>query len=446
MARAGKLMCQYDGRDRGWAWVILASAFINWAIILGTSFSFGVYYGHLLHHFKHSMAETAWVGSINTLLVFSSGPLTNLLTGFFSYRVVIIIGGLLAASGCLLSVFATQIWHLIITYGIICGLGFGLAYTPSVAMVGLYFARWRSIALSVVQAGVGTGCLLYAPLSQIIMEKLGWQGAMLATSGLCLQMCITGALMRPPDFYEVAAGGRARGNGGVATAEGGEAKKTLSQLCNLDVAVLKDVRFLVLWCNNLLWNAGFIIVFVIIVDYLCTNQNFPKMEAVVMLSIIAITNTIGRPIAGLLGTHKLCNRMYLYNVSTCLYGIVICLYVIDGLSFEWYAAFSTLFGLFLGMQCGILPIITADMFGVETLVSTFGYLMISNGVGNMIGPPIAGWMVEKTGSFQAAFYLASSLTVASSIMMFLVPHLSDTQKPTGMPPRAAYEKCKLASV
>lgn len=233
--------------------------------------------------------------------------------------------------------------------------------------------------MSIVQAGVGIGCLVYAPLSQTIIENIGWQGAMLMTSGLCLQMCITGALMRPVSRHKLQ-----------------ERAGKFSDICKNDANVFRDVRFIVFWWNNLLWNAGFLIVFLLLVDYLCKMQNFPELEAVMMLSIIAICNTVGRPIAGFMGTHRKCNRMHLYNFATAIYGIVIVLYVIDGLSFIWYAAFSTVFGLFLGMQCGILPTLTADLFGVETLVSSFGYLMISNGVGNMIGPPVAGNRLTKT--------------------------------------------------
>lgn len=84
-----------------------------------------------------------------------------------------------------------------IIYGVIGGVGFSMIYIPSVIIVGYYFERWRALATGIALCGSGVGTFLFAPLNEVMIKSLTWQGALLVQSGIILLCLITGFLYRP---------------------------------------------------------------------------------------------------------------------------------------------------------------------------------------------------------------------------------------------------------
>lgn len=87
---------------------------------------------------------------------------------------------------------------LMLTYGVMGGIGFGMIYLPAVVCVGYYFEKKRSLATGIAVCGSGFGTFAFAPLATFLLEKFGgWRGANLVLAGLILNCAIFGALMRP---------------------------------------------------------------------------------------------------------------------------------------------------------------------------------------------------------------------------------------------------------
>ena len=88
-------------------------------------------------------------------MTLSSGPIASALSNRFTCRSVVMVGGVIAASGYILSYFATSLLYMYVTAGFLTGLGSGLAYTPNIVMVGRYFNQRRSLANGLSLAGRG---------------------------------------------------------------------------------------------------------------------------------------------------------------------------------------------------------------------------------------------------------------------------------------------------
>ena len=86
-------------------------------------------------------------------MTLSSGPIASALSNRFTCRSVVMVGGVVAASGYVLSFFATSLVYMYVTAGFLTGLGSGLAYTPNIVMVGRYFNQRRSLANGLSLAG-----------------------------------------------------------------------------------------------------------------------------------------------------------------------------------------------------------------------------------------------------------------------------------------------------
>lgn len=63
------------------------------------------------------------------------------------------------------------------------GIGAGLIYVPAVITTGFYFERWRALATGIAVCGSGIGAFLLAPISDVLVKRFGWRGALLFQAG-----------------------------------------------------------------------------------------------------------------------------------------------------------------------------------------------------------------------------------------------------------------------
>ena len=86
---------------------------------------------------------------------------------------------------------------LMLTYGVMGGIGFGMIYLPAVVAVGYYFETKRSLATGIAVCGSGVGTFAFAPLATYLLETFDWKNSLLILAGLILNCAVFGAMMRP---------------------------------------------------------------------------------------------------------------------------------------------------------------------------------------------------------------------------------------------------------
>nr|XP_006817454.1 PREDICTED: monocarboxylate transporter 12-like [Saccoglossus kowalevskii] len=128
----------------------------------------------------------------------TAAPLVSSLNKKFGTRVVVVTGGIISSIGLLLSSFANSVYVLYVSYGIIGGFGIGLAYGPSIVIVGQYFNKRHALANGLVYAGVGIGLIIFPPIYQLLINKYGWRGAILVISAINMNIVVCGVLLREP--------------------------------------------------------------------------------------------------------------------------------------------------------------------------------------------------------------------------------------------------------
>ncbi|XP_048249886.1 monocarboxylate transporter 12-like [Haliotis rufescens] len=183
--------------DGGWGWVVCFASFMINFILDGTMFSFGVIMLELLDYFGESKSKTAWVGSTLLGMSMLMGPLVSFLLRRFSCRQVTIFGTLLSTIGFVTSMFAPNVETLIITYGVIGGIGFSMVFLPAIIIVGLYFNKKRAIATGIATSGSGVGTFAYAHICDRLLHAYDWRGTVLILSGFVLNCVVCGFLFRP---------------------------------------------------------------------------------------------------------------------------------------------------------------------------------------------------------------------------------------------------------
>ncbi len=186
--------------DGGWGWVIVFASFLVNLIADGITFSFGVIFLEFVKYFGEGKSKTAWIGSLFLAIPLLSGPIASYLTDRYGCRRVSIAGGILAATGFIISAFINSIELLFFTFGILSGFGLSLCYVAAIVIVAYYFEKRRSFATGLSVCGSGIGTFIFPPFIDFLIEEYGWRGTTLILAGLFLNLCVCGALMRDLEY------------------------------------------------------------------------------------------------------------------------------------------------------------------------------------------------------------------------------------------------------
>jgi MFS family permease len=110
-----------------------------------------------------------------------ASPLVTTITRYFGSRPPMLIGVFLLAGGFIGASFASCVWHLYPTQGVLVGLGVGFTYLPSIAILPQWFGRRRSTASAISAAGSGIGGLIFSLATGSIIESLSLPWALRIT-------------------------------------------------------------------------------------------------------------------------------------------------------------------------------------------------------------------------------------------------------------------------
>ncbi|XP_015510230.1 monocarboxylate transporter 9 isoform X2 [Neodiprion pinetum] len=197
-------LCEYHDipppPDGGYGWVVVFASFMCNMIVDGIAYTFGVFLNEFVNYYGEGKGRTAWVGSLLSGIYLSAGPVVSALTNKYGCRAVCMAGSVFGAAAFALSTLSSSVNMLMLTYGVLGGIGFGLIYLPAVVCVGYYFETKRSLATGIAVCGSGVGTIAFAPLATMLINAYGWKGANLILAGLILNCAVFGAMMRPLEY------------------------------------------------------------------------------------------------------------------------------------------------------------------------------------------------------------------------------------------------------
>ncbi|XP_058455103.1 monocarboxylate transporter 2 isoform X4 [Malaya genurostris] len=194
-------MCEYHDMppppDGGYGWVIVFASFMCNMIVDGIAYTFGVFLNDFAKYFGEGKGTVAWVGSLLSGMYLSAGPVVSALANKYGCRAVCIAGSIISCVAFALSTLSTNVTMMMLTYGVMGGIGFGFIYLPAVVAVGYYFETKRSLATGIAVCGSGFGTFAFAPLANMLLENFDWKNSTLILAGLILNCAVFGAMMRP---------------------------------------------------------------------------------------------------------------------------------------------------------------------------------------------------------------------------------------------------------
>ncbi|KAL3854463.1 hypothetical protein ACJMK2_013731 [Sinanodonta woodiana] len=189
--------------DRGWAWMILAGAYINSVLVVGMLRLEGIFFNEYQKKFQSSSGITSLIPSVQNG-VYSLFSLIVMLIGSsrLNTRVSLLIGGLLVSVAYIINSRSTRIEYVIIGQGVLSGVAYSFIHLPIIVILSQYFKKRRGLANSISVSGSSMGGLVLAPVVTAMFEYYGYSGTFLIMSGIALHCWVAAALFRPLEFYK----------------------------------------------------------------------------------------------------------------------------------------------------------------------------------------------------------------------------------------------------
>ncbi len=385
-------------------WGVVCGGFII-IMCLGVAYSWGVFIAPISKEFGWGRGEIALAASV-LLLVFSIFMVVGgALEKKYGPRITATIGGLFICAGWILGYFTHSLIWLYLSYGVLCGIGTGLGYLPSISTGIKWFPDKRGMITGIVVFGFGFGSAFLAPLATRFIEVYGWRMTMLIY-GCSLGTLIVGAaqfLKSPPDNW---------------VPEGWtEVKQKVVEKINFSYKeMLKTSSFAVMFFTYTLSMIAGMMSIVHLVPFV-EDKGFSPIQAAFALTILSIGNGVGRIISGIL-SDKIGRKETLILIFNLIGITMLVLYYLNPLILIYLAAGS------IGFCCGgflaVYPPATADFFGPKFFGLNYGLLFIGYGVGCFIGPWFGGAVYDMTGSYSMAFNVAGVLALLGAITVFFL--------------------------
>jgi MFS family permease len=379
-------------KETPYAWVVVWATFVCLALIFGVSYSFAAFFESFAVEFSAQRADVSWIFGLSGFVYFVMGAGGGMLADRFGPRIVCSAGMALIALGLMATSWATSLFAVYLSYGLLVGLGIALVYTPSIASVQPWFTTRRGLAGGIASSGVGAGTLLVPVLVAMAIGPMPWREAMqvLALGVLVLGLLAAALLRRAPAAPSSGSGGSASG---LSLRE-----------------TLRSPTFRWLYLATVLASPVMFIPFAH-VSASARDLGLGEAFAVGLVGLIGVGSLVGRFAIGLLADR-------LGRAQT-----LVLMQLSMGASYVlWGAAggqgllvvFALWFGLSYGSIVSLLPAICMDYFGGKSVASVVGTLYSGAALGNLLGPVLAGAVFDHSGHYLGVMAVCGVLSLSAT--------------------------------
>ena len=391
-----------------WMLVVLGMV-IN--LCLGSIYSWSVFVKPLTDYYTGVLGQTVTANDI--LMPFSvflaffaiAMPFTGKYIERYGPRNITIIGGVLTGLGWLLASVSTSVPMLYVMYGVIGGIGVGIAYGVPVAVSARWFPDRRGLAVGLTVLGFGFSAFFTANIAGWFITAYGVMNTFRIFGIAFIILIILLALpLRFP-----AAGWVPKGWTAPALKPGEE------KPCEFDRSkMLKSPSFYGLWtCYFIGCLAG--LMAISIAKPVGTDVGIEAGLATMLVGFFAVFNGGGRPVFGAL-TDKPTPRNAAM-VSFILIALASLLMWQIPIVPVYILAFAILWGC-LGGWLAIAPTTTGSYFGTCDYPRCYGVVFLAYGAGAIAGPQLAGFIKTSTGSYIGVFPYVLALAVVGIVIAF----------------------------
>ncbi|CAH0384614.1 unnamed protein product [Bemisia tabaci] len=188
-----------------------------------------------------------------------------------------------------------------------------------------------------------------------------------------------------------------------------------------DFSMFLELHFLLISLSTILLFTWFIVPYFYLTDFIINQKVMTEAEATSIISVIGITNTVGMVLLGWAGDYPWMNVTKTY--AACLVGCGVTLILMPFFTTNYWAMVFTCagFGVFFASNFSFTPTILVELIPLERFTTAYGLTLLCQGIGNLLGPPLAGWFFDVTNIWDYSFYLAGFWIIISGFLVAAIP-------------------------
>ncbi len=389
--------------------VVGVSTAVN-ALAWGVRSTFALFYVAMLGEFAWGRGPTALGYSLSWLGFVFFAPIAGWLSDRWGTRTVVAGGGVILGVALVLTGQVTSLTQYYLCFGILGAAGIAGMLIPSTTIVTRWFVRSRGTAMGVLSAGGPGSAVAFYPLNAALIAMLGWRTALVVFGCIIAAATVSLVLLyREPPVPADRAGADA-GIGPTPT------PRVPAEVWTLRRA-LRSVRLWAAFTMTALGVIGFQIMATHQVAH-AVDRAVPRDTAVWLFAVAAACMMAGNLLGGWLSDRVGRGWVFVVGTVVAILGIA-CFALVQGPQDRVLLLLYALSGVGFGMRIAQLSTIPADVFAGPHLGAILGVVQSGGGLGGAIGPFLAGWLFDATGSYRLAFLAACVAVAGSAIAAWL---------------------------
>lgn len=392
-----------------YGYVLVAVCFSLQVIGWGAYNSFGVFFNPIMTAFDWQRADISVSVSISYIIYGLSGILLGRLNDKVGPRLIMTICGTILGLGYLLMSRVEALWQLYLFYGVLVGVGIGGTDVVLLSTIARWFIRMRGRMSGILKVGTGVGMILFPLITHWLIDLYNWRMAFvsLGVVHLVLFLALAQLLVRDP----ARRGLFPDNDGNKDSAEFTDTQEGISfrqALGSSQVWMICGAYFIVYTCA--------ITILLHIVPH-AIDLGVASADATRVLATLGAVSIAGRLVMGF-ATDAIGSKRTLAVCFLLMAGALLLLLVADTL---WLLlVFAVLYGFVHGGFFALISPLVAEYVGMFSHGAILGLVIFIATIGGAIGPMLAGYIFDLTGSYHIVFLSMPVLCVVGLITALLL--------------------------
>ena len=296
------------------------------------------------------------------------------------------------------SLFEFYSMYLLMALGYMCG-----GPLPNQVLTSRWFSKSRGKAMGIAYLGIGVGGMMVPQIAKWLNVQMDWRSSLVVLGVFMIVIALPMALFikeNPPGFSN--------------QSRADEPKVPFKN-------ILKNRSFYLLAIGSMCSIGAVAGVSQNLKLFFSLDLNYTQGEAANVMSLVLAASILGRLLMGWLADryHKKYVMMLIYSIVSLS---ILLLYFASTPGVIYLFAF--LFGIGLGGDYMIIPLMAAELFGVKVMGRVMGLVLTVDGLGEAFGPILAGGLRDSTGSYAMGFTALIALAVTGTLAVAFLPKTS----------------------
>jgi MFS family permease len=386
-------------------WVIVGVGALMTCVALGAMFSLAVFLEPMSTATGWSRAGISSAMTLNFLVMGLGAFGWGAVSDRFGTRVVVLIGAVLLGAALSLASRAQSLIQFQLTYGVLVGLAASTFFAPMIAATTAWFEDNRSLAVSLVSAGMGVAPMTISPFARWLISTYDWRTAMLTIGALAWTLLLPAALLvRRP----------------AATAATGLASSLAAEGAGMSAAqAFRSPQYLVLGLTFFACCAAHSGPIFHMVSYAIFCGVAP-MAAVTIYSVEGLAGLGGRLLLGMLADRFGAKQVLIAGLM--VQALAIGTYAFISRLGEFYAL-AVIFGTAYGGVMPLYAVLAREYFGQQIMGTVFGAATMLSSIGMAFGPLAGGWIFDTFDAYSWLFVGSFSVSLGAVAVALAFPPL-----------------------